>query len=224
MRLHQIQNKKLDFKFHLFNSDNMQTLLSFYNLLNKTSKVKGDIVEFGIGRGRSLIILCYLLRELNLKKKLFAFDSFEGFGKIHNNDISIRNPKSGEWSGSPDKKYQYNKTFIKQVLKTHLHEKSRKSVYFVKGFIEKKLPKFNKLQKLSFVHCDVDLYLPHKIILENIWNKLSKNGIILFDDIEYGIKSKKFPGAVKAFKEFFYKKKAIIKVDDYRKNIYVIKR
>ena len=51
MRLHQVQNKKLDFKFHLLNSDNMQTLLSLENLLKKVSNVEGDIIEFGVEEG-----------------------------------------------------------------------------------------------------------------------------------------------------------------------------
>ena len=97
MRLHQLQNKELDFKFHLLNSDNMQTLLSLENLIKKVSKVEGDIIEFGVGRGRSLIIISYLLSQLKIKKKLYAFDSFQGFGLIHKKDKSFRNPKKGEW-------------------------------------------------------------------------------------------------------------------------------
>ena len=114
MRLHQLQNKELDYSFHLFNSDNIQTLLSFNEFLQKTSKVKGDIVEFGVGRGRSLLVLSYLLSQMNSKKKLYAFDSFKGFGEIHTKDRSSRNPKKGEWSGSPDKKYVYDVQFIKK--------------------------------------------------------------------------------------------------------------
>ena len=96
MRLHQVQNKKLDFKFHLLNSDNMQTLLSLENLLKKVSNVEGDIIEFGVGRGRSLIVISYLLSQLNIKKKMYAFDSFQGFGSIHKKDKSSRNPKKGD--------------------------------------------------------------------------------------------------------------------------------
>ena len=224
MRLHQVQNKKLDFKFHLLNSDNMQTLLSLENLLKKVSNVEGDIIEFGVGRGRSLIVISYLLSQLNIKKKLYAFDSFQGFGSIHKKDKSSRNPKKGEWSGSPNKKYKYDIKFIKNLLREHLHPKSRYPIQFVKGYIEKSLLKYNKFNKVSFIHCDVDLYLPHKAILENLWTKLSKNGIILFDDIDIGLKSKKFPGAVKAFKEFFKTKKIDICSDNYRKNIYIIKK
>ena len=137
MRLHQVQNKKLDFKFHLLNSDNMQTLLFLENLLKKVSNVEGDIIEFGVGRGRSLIVISYLLSQLNIKKKLYAFDSFQGFGTIHKKDKSSRNPKKGEWSGSPNKKYKYDIKFIKNLLREHLHPKSRHPIQFVKGYIEK---------------------------------------------------------------------------------------
>lgn len=224
MRFHQLQNKNLDYQFHLFNSDNMQTLLSLRRFIKMTSKIKGDIAEFGVGRGRSLIILSFLMSQSRTKKKLYAFDSFKGFGKIHKKDKSIRNPKKGEWGKSPDKKYNYNKKFINKIFKSHLHSHTRYPVKLIDGFIEKSLPAFKKINKLSFVHCDVDLYLPHITILNNIWDKLSKNGIILFDDIEPGIKSKKFPGAVKAFNEFFGDKKYKLHSDKARNNVYVIKK
>ena len=62
---------------------------------------------------------------------------------------------------SPDKKYKYNIDFIKRILKSHLYKKNKHPIKFVKGFIESKLPKFKKINKISFIHCDVDLYLPH---------------------------------------------------------------
>ena len=217
------QNKNVDDHFHIFNSENIQTAISFEKLLNKCKNIKGDIIEFGVGRGRSLIVLSYLLSQMKSKKKFYAFDSFKGFGKIHINDKSKRNPKTGEWSVSPNQKYQYNVNFIKKILKLHLPPNHRFPVKFVGGFIENTLPNFTKIKKVSFIHCDVDLYLPHKVILEFLWKKLSKKGIILFDDIEIGIKSKKFPGAVKAFKDFFKNKKIRIINDKNRNNIIVIK-
>ena len=224
MRYHQLQPKNLDYKYHLLNSDNIQTLISLNELILKTSKIKGDVIEFGVGRGRSLIILSSILSSIKSKKKLYAFDSFEGFGNIHLKDNSFRKPKKGEWSKSPDKKYKYNIDFIKRILKSHLHKKNKYPIKFVKGFIETKLPKFKKINKISFIHCDVDLYLPHKIILENMWSKLSKGGIILFDDIEKGVKSKKFPGAALAFKEFFKNRGYKLYFEKNRENIFIQKR
>ena len=98
------QNKNVDDHFHIFNSENIQTAISFEKLLNKCKNIKGDIIEFGVGRGRSLIVLSYLLSQMKSKKKFYAFDSFKGFGKIHINDKSKRNPKTGEKVHTPEKK------------------------------------------------------------------------------------------------------------------------
>lgn len=223
MKFSQKQNKNVNDHFHIFNSENIQTVISFEKLLNDCKNINGDIIEFGVGRGRSLVVLSYLLSKIKSKKKLYAFDSFKGFGKIHINDKSKRNPKTGEWSVSPNQRYNYNTNFIKKILKLHLSPNYRYPVNFIEGYIENTLPNFTKTKKISFIHCDVDLYSPHKVILEYMWKKLSKKGIILFDDIEIGIKSKKFPGAVKAFKEFFKNKKITIRIDKFRNNILVIK-
>ena len=42
-------------------------------------KNDGDIFEFGVYRGKSLITAALILKELNSKKKLYGFDTFEGF-------------------------------------------------------------------------------------------------------------------------------------------------
>ena len=42
MRFHQLQNKDLDYKFHLFNSDNIQTLLSINKILEMTANIRGE--------------------------------------------------------------------------------------------------------------------------------------------------------------------------------------
>ena len=48
------------------------------------------------------------------------------------------------------------------------------------------------------IHFDVDLYKPTKIALEQLWPKLSKGGILIFD--EYGIGD--WQGETQAVDEF----------------------
>lgn len=40
-----------------------------------------------------------------------------------------------------------------------------------------------KRQKIAFMHVDVDLYKPAKFILHNLKGHLSKNAIIVFDEL-----------------------------------------
>jgi hypothetical protein len=58
--------------------------------------------------------------------------------------------------------------------------------------------------KIALLHIDVDVYEPTKVILENLCDKVVKNGLIVFDD--YGTVA----GETKAIDEFF-NDKAIIK-------------
>ena len=221
------QNPKLNDYFHSFNSDNIQYFNSIQKYIKQTKNIKGNIVECGIGRGRSLICLCYLKKELNLKKEIYAFDSFGGFKFISKKDNSYRKPKKGDWERSPNQKIKYTKNFIHQVLKFHLFKKNYVKYQLIKGYVENTIPKFKKkIGKISFLSCDVDLFSGHKVILENLWANLSKGGIIYFDDV-YPKKIKKlsFPGARLAYDEFFKDKKNLIEevIDKERGNL-VIKK
>ena len=60
--------------------------------------------------------------------------------------------------------------------------------------------------KISLINLDFDLYYPSKIALEKSWPKLSKNGIIIFDNYKI------FDGETKAVDEFLKKNKIFKKL------------
>lgn len=75
-----------------------------------------------------------------------------------------------------------------------------KNVDIVKGDILVTLDEYlekNPHLKISLLHIDVDLYEPSKHILEKLYDKVTKGGIIIFDD--YGA----FAGTNKAVDDFF---------------------
>ena len=222
------QHIKVDDHFHVFNSDNIQYFESIKKYIIETKNVDGDIVECGIGRGRSLISLCYLKNELKLNKKIYAFDSFDGFGNISKYDQSPRKPKNKDWSHSPHKKIKYTKRFIEKVIKLHIHKDNQVKFKLIKGFVERTLPIYSKkIKKISFINCDVDLYNGHKSVLENLWINLSKNGIIYFDDVFQKKKKKlSFPGARIAYDEFFksMNKKNYKEIIDIKRGNLIVKK
>ena len=218
------QHPELNDYFHAFNSENIQYYDSLKNYLPKTVNVKGSILEFGIGRARSVITTCHLINEYKIKKNYIAFDSFEGFGNISSNDKSYRDPKIGDWSCSPKNQFKYTKGNVKKIVSYHIHKKNFQNVKFIKGFVENTLPKeMKKINSISFINLDLDLYSGHKIVLENTWEKLSKNGLIYFDDVIPGRKSDPFPGAAIAVKEFFKNKKIKRFICNLRKNLIIQK-
>ena len=54
----------------------------YENIKKNAHKNDGDIFEFGVYGGNSLITAALILKKLNSKKKLYGFDSFKGFPKL----------------------------------------------------------------------------------------------------------------------------------------------
>ena len=64
----------------------ISTLKRYFELIQATNTVPGDVAEFGVSRGSSIITTGLLLNELN-RKTIYGFDTFEGFPSIHEKDL-----------------------------------------------------------------------------------------------------------------------------------------
>lgn len=197
-------NKKIDEQFHSLNVGNITSVAYWTEFFKLIEQIKGDIVECGVGRGRSLLILSalnYIFKKTKKPRKIFAYDSFEGFPSPTIEDKSHRNPKKGEWSKSPSGKYSYSPNFIKNVLKQG-GIPTQKNLVIKKGFFSDTLHKHPN-RPIAILHADGDFYASTKNILESLYEKVAIGGIIVFDDIYVG--NQDFPGAKIAAKEFFGK-------------------
>jgi hypothetical protein len=80
------------------------------------------------------------------------------------------------------------------------HKGIASHVELVKGDIRKTVPAYLKTHpalKISLLNLDVDIYEPSKIILEYLYPRIVKGGVILLDD--YGVVA----GETKAVDEYF---------------------
>ena len=218
-----IGKKKNFHKNYVTNINNLRQYKSLtywnnhFNYL-AANNVEGDVIECGVGNGQTL---SYILFNLTYNKKHFhrryiGFDSFEGFPEPSNEDNSSRNPKKGEWNHT-------NEEFVISNLNDlGFKDKNYRKVNFIKGFYEKTFQQEkNKVIKISLLHIDCDLYSSTKISLETWFDKVEKNGIIVFD--EYLNSATEFPGAVKAIDDFLGVNKNQIKVCPYTQQYYFIK-
>ena len=79
---------------------------------------------------------------------------------------------------------------------------------FIKGDINKTIPKYckdNEHLKIALLHIDTDVYEPAVTILNNMYDRVVRGGVIMFDD--YGT----FPGETKAVDEFIKDKGITVK-------------
>ncbi len=158
--------------------DRLSKLLDHYDVFNQIKNIKGDILEFGVFKGSSLVRFLSFMHLINSNKRIHAFDVFGKFPKQDRDDdvnfIKRFEKASGDGISKEDLLFFLKKKF-NDVSNLNL----------IKGDIVKTLPKFikkNPNKKFSLINLDVDVYEPTKVILENIYNKLSPNGVIIFDD------------------------------------------
>lgn len=162
--------------------------------IKKITNLPGDILEFGVYKGISLVRLLSFrkLLENDYSRKVTGFDMF---GKFPDNELHLDSDRKFverfENSGG------YG--IAASELDMHLKRKEFTNYSLIEGDILKTLPEFveqNPQIKISLLHIDVDVYEPTKIILETLWDKLVKGGIVMLDD--YGT----VEGETKAADEF----------------------
>lgn len=192
-------------------------LMYLRRLLELTAGVEGDVVECGVGHGRSFLTLAQLLRTTGSKKNLWGFDSFEGFPEPSAAD-------DPETHGIHKGHYAVNMAAIQKVLYTFLNDDVflRARVTMIKGFFEESLPATApKLGRISLLNLDVDIYDSYRTCLEVLHPLVSSGGIVTFD--EYLREGTRFPGARKAIDEFYKDKPDEFRKDEYYGKYYAIK-
>jgi O-methyltransferase len=193
-------------------SANINILL---DLLERSLPVDGDVAECGVFRGATLVTLGLYLRERYSSKRLYGFDSFEGFDDSVATDVEL---------GGADDPHKTVGGFGTTSAE-HLAEKLRRfdldaRVSLIKGFFKDTLPQVSA-RTFAFVHLDCDIYQSYKDCLEFFWPRMSSGAIVLFD--EYN--DPPWPGCNKAIDEFFaerVEKPTRIERDGYEK-WYVVK-
>ena len=160
--------------------------LTCFELLKKIKKVKGDIVEFGVWNGNNLIAIKKINDYLKSDKKIIGYDHFKGMPK--NSRDFKRNTFRGDLK------------FLKKLIKFY----NLKNIELINDDILNLENHLNKFKKLSFIYIDCDLHSTTEKILELLSKKLSKGGLIVFDEGNLNIKKS---GETRALKEFLLKNK-----------------
>jgi len=153
--------------------------LMLYQLAKLTKKIIGDVAEVGVYKGGTAKLLAETFFED--KKIIHLYDTFRGMPPTTDVDLHFE----GNFDDVTFKKVQ-----------RYLWEYNYKTKFYVGIFPST----FNLQSQLlyCFVHVDCDLYASVKACCEIFYPRMSRGGIILFDD--YGQLST--PGAKKAVDEF----------------------
>jgi O-methyltransferase len=191
---------------------NINNLIS---LMESTREVPGDIAECGVFRGNSLVPMAIYAREKGIAKKLYGFDSFEGFAESVVEDLKLGGTND-EWK-KPGGMSETSYGLVSGKIRTF----GLQNIELVPGFFEVTFPKFTN-HKFSFVHLDCDAYAAYRDCMIFFYPRLSPGGIVSFD--EYN--DPPWPGCNKAIDEFLAdkpEKLQVIAKDNYEK-YYIVKK
>lgn len=171
----------------------------FFQLVSQITSVPGEIVECGVGRGSSLVTLCYAAAFFKLEKAVYGFDSFAGFPNASNNDLSARVTTTGRVSGwtetSPEMILKILETDRVHNPRTFLRERVVRPK-LIAGFFNQSLAT-NLPKRIAFLHVDCDLYDSTRDVLSLCLPRMSPGGIVILDEYD----DVAWPGAKKATDE-----------------------
>jgi hypothetical protein len=160
-------------------------------------KVMGDLVECGVWRGGSCMLMSYFFQSVgDTSRRIFLYDTFEGMTRPSEADGDQERREweqqrttddSSTWCLSPLDEVKEN------MRRTGYPEQQ---LFFVKGKVEDTLPG-TLPGEISLLRLDTDWYASTLHELQHLFPLLVKNGFLLIDD--YGV----WQGAQKATDEYF---------------------
>ena len=173
---------------------NLARFLSIAHIIKDSLKVPGHVAEFGSWKGANLLYIAKIVCIYDHlgPKLVHCFDSFEGLNAFDVKDGKGENGK-GKYVGNLDK--------LKDMIKLY---QMKDDIIIHKGLIENTLPKLlkrNKSLTFSLVYCDTDLYRSTQTVLSHMHPRLTKGGLMVFDEWNYD----NFPGEGLAVNEFLDK-------------------
>ena len=162
--------------------------LAQYEIFKRILKTKGSIVECGVLRGGSLFTWLHLssiLEPINFTRRIYGFDTFEGFASVSREDLGSisSHVKEGDLRGS---------TFEELSTLLKIHDSNRllnhiDKVHLVRGDAVRTIPEFVANAPhlvISLLYLDFDLFEPTRIALEHFVPRMPKGAVLAFDELD----------------------------------------
>ena len=165
----------------------LKRFLAMYELLKLALSIKGSVVECGVFRGFGLMSwakLSTILEPENLTRRVYGFDTFEGFPSLALRDENKHTQTHvGDLRASSYEELQ-------QLIE--LYDQDRflghiPKVSLIKGDIATTVPKFvaeNPHLLVSLLFIDCDLYEPTKTALRHFLPRMPRGAVVAFDELD----------------------------------------
>jgi len=162
-------------------------LLAMYEVFKQVLDVKGSVIECGVYRGFGLMTWAHLsaiLEPVNLTRRIYGFDTFEGFPPPHEKDSTDLGEAGtgGLFASSYDELSELARIHDVTRFLGHIPK-----VELIKGDAIKTIPEFISSHQhlvVSLLFLDFDLYEPTRVAIEYFLPRMPKGAVIAFDELD----------------------------------------
>lgn len=184
---------------------NLTRFLALYEIYKRVLNVKGSVVECGVNHGFGLMSwakFSAILEPVNLMRKVYGFDTFEGFPSVGSHDRSgySSHVKTGDLAADVQEELEE----LAQIFDSTRYLGHVNKIQLIKGDATETIPKFicdNPHIVVSLLFLDFDLYEPTKVALEHFLPRMPKGSIVAFDELDNAL----WPGETLAMLEIHSK-------------------
>jgi macrocin-O-methyltransferase TylF-like protien len=165
----------------------LKRFLAMYEVFKLAMPVKGSVVECGVFRGFGLMSwakISTILEPENLTRRIYGFDTFQGFPSLTEHDRSeLTTAQAGDLAVD-----SYNE--LQALLKEYDRDRFLghiPKVELIRGDITRTIPKFvesNPHLIVSLLFIDCDIFEPTKAALIHLVPRMPKGAILAFDDLD----------------------------------------
>ena len=154
---------------------------------NEVKDVPGDIVECGVYKGSGLLTWLKLKKTLspNAFKKIIGFDMFDSESLLNSLSGHDKETMSTLFSSRQFEYKNYDTVLHKTILDAGF---DCSNFELIQGDISKTSEEFVTKRpgfKISLLYLDMDLEKPTYDALLHFWPRISKGGLVIFDEYGY---------------------------------------
>lgn len=154
-----------------------------------SSSIPGDIVETGVWRGGSSMVVAHsLLEKGDTSRSLYLYDTFTGMAEPTEDDANLYTDSSPrkEWKIHKRKGHNAWCYAHEQDVRTNMESTGypMDRVHLVKGRVQDTIPQTIP-DTISLLRLDTDWYESTKHEMQHLFPRLRKGGVLFVDDYHY---------------------------------------
>lgn len=143
-------------------------LYELWVLVDQIAHLEGDIVEVGVWRGGSGVLMAHRAKELGMRSTVYLCDTFRGMVKTSDKDPLYRGGELSDTSSS--------------IVHDLAGRMRLKNVRICEGIFPEESEHLVVSTDVSLCHIDVDVYESARDVLAWVWPRMRIGALIVYDD------------------------------------------